>query len=128
MNREIKFRAYDPSTKQMYMDCLIGDSGKFVAVEYSTNDEELDITYSIFGNGDYPEAFEIMQFTGLKDKNGVDIYFKDIVKAPSGNLFIVDWHEDEMRIALNRLNTWYNFNVGLYEVIGNIYETPELCQ
>jgi uncharacterized phage protein (TIGR01671 family) len=67
-----------------------------------------------------PES--VGQFTGLHDKNGVEIYFKDLVKAPSGNVFEVVWHDEEMKIALKSKDTYYNFNVPLYEIIKN----PEL--
>jgi hypothetical protein len=66
---------------------------------------------------------EIMQYTGLKDKNGIEIYEGDILKWPIGmpgvvrtrNLFDGDMSFDgtEVRHA---------------EVIGNIYENPELVK
>lgn len=66
------------------------------------------------------------EFTWLLDKNGREIYFDDLVQAPSWNIFQVIWYEDEVRIALKYKDTIYNFNVPLYEVIWNIYDNPDL--
>jgi len=111
MDREIRFRAWDCFNETMWMQNGLGNF--FTSMEKFTSG----------GN-----KIVLMQYTGLHDKNGKEIYFKDIVEAPSGQSFIVDWLDDEMRIALRSISncTWYNFNVGLYKVIGNIYENPEL--
>jgi hypothetical protein len=70
----------------------------------------------------YKWDFELRQFTWLLDNNLVEVYFDDLVKAPSWEIFQVIWYDEEMRIALKRKDTIYNFNVPLYEVVGNVYE------
>ena len=72
----------------------------------------------------------IMQYTGLKDKNGVEIYEGDIVRWPhlkdDANLVIV-WVQGECCFAAENNNpkdaAWLD---NLCEIIGNIYENPEL--
>jgi uncharacterized phage protein (TIGR01671 family) len=68
-----------------------------------------------------PGDVELMQFTGLHDKNGVEIYEGDIVKSQfEPEPFIIQWNSDEYHSG---------FNVGIgeeLEVIGNIYENKEL--
>ena len=59
---------------------------------------------------------ELMQYTGLKDKNGVECYWDDIVSDGINPPFIVT--EDYCLLArLNEIE---------FEIIGNIYENPEL--
>jgi hypothetical protein len=107
--RDIKFRQWRPESKSWhYFGFIDGICSGVISATLSV----------------YP----IMQFTGLHDKNGKEIYFDDFVKAPSDNIFQVIWYDEEMRIALKHKDTIYNFNVGLYEVIGNIYENPELIK
>ena len=78
---------------------------------------------------------EVMQFTGLLDKNGKEIYEGDIVsfsKQPKyKRTWQVEWQNGGLRlvdgIAYRMLNSEHHGEVGKEgEVIGNIYENPEL--
>ncbi len=107
--REIKFRAWDNIKKEMF---------KLSATPVS----ELTIS-----------SVPIMQYTGLKDKNGKEIYEGDIISGKHYVLGKVEWDDYKMRYVCERENGTFAISVStsmvvLYggHVIGNIYENPEL--
>lgn len=76
--------------------------------------------------------YPIMQYTGLKDKNGTEIYESDIAKT-KGHILKED--EEEFNCVVEfRDFSWQLVGDGRYcitkpcEVIGNIYENPELLE
>ncbi len=74
---------------------------------------------------------EIMQYTGLKDKNGKDIYQGDIIRHRLQDFEVIDNLEThELKIVNDIIedNAWVlnAIEYGEAEVIGNIYENPEL--
>lgn len=140
--REIKFRAYDKKR-----ECI----KDVINIDFNTNKIYCVGDYTFLYNG----KFELIQYTGLKDKNGVEIYdgyilqyndcFLDNTKpllnikhigrieATDGGFVFVRqyWWNDpfypEMGEALADMQTksWIRSNC---EVIGNIYENPELLE
>ena len=80
----------------------------------------------------------VMQFTGLQDKNGKDIYEGDILGGyPHGECF-VQWDDkhgcytaidtDESRNDFGLFSTQLQDCIDTWEIIGNIYENPELLK
>lgn len=80
-------------------------------------------------DGEY-YSIPLMQFTGLKDRNGIDIYEGDIVKYKTDAPDVVVWYD--ARFTLARSIKRNGFPIGSFsdgmEVIGNIYENPDLLK
>ena len=79
------------------------------------------------------ENLVFMQYTGLKDRNGAEVYFNDIVEDEYSHRYEVVFEGDclrcngvrKIRCGYKPQNRW--FCRGL-KIIGNIYENPELLE
>ena len=82
-----------------------------------------------------PDEIVLMQSTGLKDKNGVDVYQGDIIRCTRGCPHEVIWLEKYGGTFFGGMPAWYLSGLsngyswtGREEVIGNIYENSELLE
>lgn len=84
------------------------------------------------------EGYHVMQYTGLKDKNGIEIYEGDILRVlysdilnDTAEIKIVIWYHNGFYVS-NKINGYAESmqigKNGYLEVIGNIYENPELLK
>ena len=126
MNRELKFRAW------------IDDD---VEMSYSNTHDTLGQFFCWLEEEFWDNSYHIMQFTGLKDKNGQEIYEGDILSFPTSNWINrevqVVWYEKQHCWALKNNHGIQHTTSGgraylidgkHLEIIGNIYENPELLK
>jgi uncharacterized phage protein (TIGR01671 family) len=128
--REIKFRVWHKPEKKMhsYLKAKFGKATN-ITLEGKFKDVE-QITTKTVPNDD----LEVMQFTGLKDKNGTPIFESDIVRfTEKGNEIIAEivWKDREALFAIKTKFGWGSFALQDekdIKVIGNIYENPNLLK
>ena len=135
MKREIKFRVWDG------VNMNLPETGKPIKL-YSDGSGTLEW----YTGEEICKIKTLMQYTGLKDKNGVEIYEGDICIVIrkgylSGNfegVGKIEYYYDRFRWNSEDMNydeqsdVWPHIDLFAgpteIEVIGNIYENPELCQ
>lgn len=124
--REIKFRAWDKRLKKMYYQ-----GGEWF-IEHDATQKYLAFPIQIFENPDgYPQDIEIQQYTGLKDVNGKEVYEGDVVKHEGGRVREVYWRGACVETGSSDYVSdgecgWPEPEE--IEIIGNIYENPELIK
>lgn len=120
MNREIKFRAFDKEAKTMHQVIVIG-----------LEDKHLIYGHNNFYKQKSFDKIELMQFTGLHDKNGKEIYEGDILKSSPYSIGAVLFRNGVFLSEENRDGEPFcypAFHFSISEIIGNIHENPELMK
>lgn len=138
--REIKFRGYDKNAKRMFHEIDV--------IKFTANNSINIVREGGYGEGVcilYQPHIELMQYTGLKDKNGVEIYEGDIVNIDTysyeepefsggfkvvydevkGMWLFVDLEDENNNYTFENMNSYYITEI---EIIGNIYDNPELLK
>lgn len=132
--REIKFRAWDHISKKYvtkFDEVFINDEG--IIFKRNHNDNLID------------EDYILEQFSGLHDKNGIEIYEGDIVSNAEGRYWTVEWcpYGEPKFMLYDQINSFRDIEIkpdpreGYYfttdgvkfydiEIIGNIHENKEL--
>lgn len=122
--RTIKFRAWDIDREQMM---------SYVEQPFFQRDGSVSHVHGYYNESVPPKTlfskeFELMQFTGLLDKNGNEIYEGDILKTESG-VCEVKWYEKGACFRwMFQGNSESPLNYDDREIIGNIYQNPELLK
>lgn len=169
MNREIKFNAWIPEIKTMLIGVNVYNDGsigididrlpqefyKLYHIDWDDNAIRENGTYNLVMNiltGDeyiwFERGFNLLQFTGLLDKNVKEIYEKAIVKNACDwisddkghmldfkpptkkyigyNIGLVEWEQDTSSYIMGPYRCCLRTDCNLIEVIGNIYQNPDL--
>ena len=127
MSREIKFKIF--ANEKWYYKCLVGNTNNTSDDNWTCplvwSDEKKDWVHC--DNG------VICQYTGLKDKNGVEIYEGDILKDQYEQFYKVLWDDFKISFQMEQFYTKSRYSIFPtdllnMEIIGNIYENPELLE
>ncbi len=112
MGREIKFRAWDKFKSKMLYD--FDQAG---AKDWGVKLGESIHTF-VWGIG--LQYNTLMQFTGMKDKNGREIYEGDVLQIGA-----VVWRRSGWYVEYHEL---FDYEADEIEIISNIYESPDLAR
>lgn len=121
--KEIKFRAYvTPLDKVLDVTTIDFGNNEILVID----EKGIDHWISYIN-------YELLQYTGVKDRNGVEIYEGDVVNSWAGinDIYLREVVKDENEPSLDfKPKTGFTLcknNGHLFEVIGNIYENPALA-
>lgn len=140
MSREIKFMAWDEANNRMFQvkEITFSEDGNHTITEWRDNGHER-WSSPLNGNQAHGKWIHLMQYTGLKDKNGKEIYEGDILRTfwnyhdgPKESTIRFEWSDSRAGFeCIKIIEQGADYlragkPITEYEIIGNLYENPEL--
>ena len=125
MEREIKFRAYHKERKEIF---------EIASIDFEEKKAALSNGIIKLLNVDFKQ-FELLQYTGVKDKNGKEIYEGDILFFRDENMkYVAVWQDTAFIIKSIEIRKysekmyWLDDTEICCEIVGNIYENKNLLE
>ena len=123
--KELKIKAWLKKEKKMVS--IIGIDFNYEYIKYTEDDNLFNENYKTaeFKN------IELLQFTGLKDNGGQELYEADVIKFNDGiddiyGLISYDDEDATYRVSYENITEHLSDLEGDFEIVGNIFENPDL--
>ena len=123
--KEFKMKAWLKKEKKMV--AIIGIDFNYEYIRYTEDDNLFNENYKTaeFKN------IELLQFTGLKDNGGQELYEADVIKFNDGiddiyGLISYDDEDGTYRVSYENITEHLLEREGDFEIVGNIFENPDL--
>ena len=123
--KELKIKAWLKKEKKMVS--IIGIDFNYEYIRYTEDDNLFNENYKTaeFKN------IELLQFTGLKDNGGQELYEADVIKFNDGiddiyGLISYDDEDGTYRVSYENITEHLSDLEGDFEIVGNIFENPDL--
>ena len=123
--KELKIKAWLKKEKKMVS--IIGIDFNYEYIRYTEDDNLFNENYKTaeFKN------IELLQFTGLKDNGGQELYEADVIKFNDGiddiyGLISYDDEDGAYRVSYENITEYLSDREGDFEIVGNIFENPGL--
>ena len=123
--REFKIKAWLKKEKKMV--AIIGIDFNYEYIRYT---EDSNLFNENYKTAEFKDI-ELLQFTGLKDNGGQELYEADVIKFNDGiddiyGLISYDDEDGAYRVSYENITEHLSEREGDFEIVGNIFENPDL--
>lgn len=127
--REIKFRGKDLETGEWVYGSLFQSLEQYPAIAKPKPTADGKLFYCLT----VVDADTVGQYTGLKDRNGEDVWEGDLLRTPEGDIMVAEWRDAQIitrcvRPHNPRYKNSLTFAYPVSVVIGNRWDNPELLE
>ena len=123
--KEFKMKAWLKREKKMV--AIIGIDFNYEYIRYT---EDSNLFNENYKTAEFKDI-ELLQFTGLKDNGGQELYEADVIKFNDGiddiyGLISYDDEDGAYRVSYENITEYLSEREGDFEIVGNIFENPDL--